>query len=257
MGRSKTGRERKVVPGHNGAVATRTPTDDLYQALGVERGATPEELNSAFRRRARELHPDVRPPLPPDLSADEAFKRVSQAYSVLRNPQQRARYDAGLDAARAAAAAPRWGADAPVESPLRRRGLTVRGARWVLAGGIALVMLGALAAVWVVALQRHDSDLLANGVPVRAVVVEMGGKRLFEFRTRSGETVRTQEATKSGVEQAAPGDVVHVRYDRSDPSQVVLDTSHTARNVTLWIVAVKFLAGGAFLLWFGARRLLA
>ena len=126
----------------------------------------------------------------------------------------------------------------------------------MLAGGAALVVLGVLAAAWV-ALQRHDSDLLASGVPASAVVVEVDGRRLFEFQTRSGQTVRAEEATKSGVEQPAPGEVVDIRYDRSDPSQVVVDTSHTARNVTLWIVAVKFLVGGAFLLWFGVRRLRA
>jgi len=241
-------------------VAIRPPVDDLYRTLGVDRRATPEDLTAAFRRRARELHPDVRLDLAPDPAADEAFKQLSQAYSVLRDPQQRARYDAGLDVRPVAASSPNGSRGTPpgtASASIRDRRLTRRGARWVVAGGAALLVLGVLAAAWVVTLQRRDADLLARGVPAKAVVVEADGRRLLEFQTRSGDTVRAEEATKSGVEQPAPRDVVHIRYDRSDPSQVVIDTSHTARTVTLWIVAVKFLAGGAFLVWFGSRRLRA
>ena len=46
-----------------------------------------------------------------------------------------------------------------------------------------------------------------------------------------------------------------VHYDRDDPTRIVVDGSHLARDVTLWIVAVKFLVGGVLLAWFGARRL--
>ncbi len=46
-----------------------------------------------------------------------------------------------------------------------------------------------------------------------------------------------------------------IHYDRTDPTQVVTDQSHTGRDVTLWIVAVKFVVGGALLIWFGRRRL--
>ena len=46
-----------------------------------------------------------------------------------------------------------------------------------------------------------------------------------------------------------------IHYSRHDPTNVSTDQSHLARNVTLWVVAVKFLAGGAVLLWFGVRRL--
>lgn len=238
-------------------MAIRPPIDDLYRTLGVDRRATPDELNAAFRRQARELHPDVRPALAPDRAADEAFKRVSHAYSVLRDPQRRARYDAGLDAEPAVAPVPRAAAAPGTAAPIRARRLTKRGARWLVASGIALVVLGVLAGAWVVALQRRDADLLASGVPASAVVVEVDGRRLLEFQTRAGETVRTQEETKSGVEQPAPGATVDIRYDRSDPTRVVVETSHTARNVTLWIVAVKFLVGGAFMVWIGGRRLRA
>ena len=46
-----------------------------------------------------------------------------------------------------------------------------------------------------------------------------------------------------------------LRYDRSDPTSIVTDDSHTGRNITLWIVAIKLVIGGAVLSWFGFRRL--
>jgi hypothetical protein len=48
---------------------------------------------------------------------------------------------------------------------------------------------------------------------------------------------------------------VRIHYDRGDPTTIVTDDSHTGRNVTLWIVAVKLVVGGAVLMGFGIRRL--
>ncbi|WP_371402686.1 DnaJ domain-containing protein [Kribbella sp. NBC_00662] len=66
------------------------PSRDFYTTLGVSRDANADEIQSAYRRLARQYHPDVNK----DPDAEERFKDVSEAYDVLSDPQQRKRYDA-------------------------------------------------------------------------------------------------------------------------------------------------------------------
>ncbi len=63
---------------------------DYYDVLGVERGASPEELKKAYRRLARQYHPDFNKEEP---DAEAKFKEISEAYEVLADPQKREQYD--------------------------------------------------------------------------------------------------------------------------------------------------------------------
>jgi DnaJ-class molecular chaperone len=65
---------------------------DLYAILGVKRTATNDEIRRAYRKLAKDLHPDQNKG---DTRAEEQFKRVSAAFAVLGNPEKRKRYDAG------------------------------------------------------------------------------------------------------------------------------------------------------------------
>ncbi|MFC4051110.1 molecular chaperone DnaJ [Actinomadura syzygii] len=67
--------------------------NDYYATLGVRRDASADEVKKAYRRLARELHPDVNP----DPETQDKFKEITQAYEVLSDPKKREMYDLGAD----------------------------------------------------------------------------------------------------------------------------------------------------------------
>ena len=62
---------------------------DYYEALGVGRNASDDELKAAFRKLARQYHPDVNK----EADSEEKFKEINEAYGVLSDKDKRARYD--------------------------------------------------------------------------------------------------------------------------------------------------------------------
>jgi len=68
-------------------------SQDLYQTLGVSRDADSDAIKKAYRRLARQLHPDVNP----DPTTHDKFKDVTRAYEVLSDPEKRRMYDLGGD----------------------------------------------------------------------------------------------------------------------------------------------------------------
>jgi len=67
-----------------------TQTKDYYEALGIKKSASTEDVRKAFRKLARKYHPDVNPG---DKAAEERFKTISEANDVLSDPKKRKIYD--------------------------------------------------------------------------------------------------------------------------------------------------------------------
>ena len=63
---------------------------DYYEVLGISRSAGPDEIKKAYRKLAIQYHPDKNPD---DKQAEDKFKEVAEAYSVVSDPQKKSRYD--------------------------------------------------------------------------------------------------------------------------------------------------------------------
>jgi DnaJ domain/Protein of unknown function (DUF3592) len=221
---------------------------DHYAELGVAPDASPAEIGSAYRALAKALHPDARPT---DPAAADRFKRVSAAYRVLADVERRRDYDER----RAHGLAPVSAAERPTATTAPAAPPSRRSAHWAITGGIACLLLGVAATVLIVSLQRHDAELRSRGTRATATVVLVGTERRLEFTTATGQTVRAPEPLRTGTGQKPVGSQVQIRYDPNHPSEVITNDDKLARDITLWIVAVKLLVVGAFFVGWGVHRL--
>lgn len=98
--------------------------EDPYALLGVEKTASEAEIRKAYRKLAKDLHPDLHPG---DTTSEERFKQVSAAYHLLSDSEQRARFDRGeIDAS---------GAERPEQQFYRRYADADRGGRYSSSAG--------------------------------------------------------------------------------------------------------------------------
>jgi uncharacterized membrane protein len=125
-------------------------------------------------------------------------------------------------------------------------------------GGMLEFVLGVGASLAVIALQHRDAQRRSGRVAIDATVLHGTSEGMISFRTRAGESVRVAEPARENPGLADT--TMAVLYDPAHPSDVIADESYAARNITLWIVAIKFLVGGpvfAILGWRALRRLRA
>lgn len=164
---------------------------DLYEVLGVARNAKPEEIRASFRVLVKKLHPDLNPD---DDEAQEAFKRVSNAYRILNNADMRKRYDRG-----------EIGADGEVnpEFEAKRQFRRYAFRFYSAAAGSLVLAIGVLVAVWYVVLTEDAFDRggrveIAIGAPPKHI------DRLDEKLPATPSTKAGEIEAKKELAAAAP-----------------------------------------------------
>lgn len=245
-----------------------------YRALGVAPGATPEAIRTAFRERAKVLHPDRAV-----SAADEAgFRRLAEAYEVLRDPRRRLEYDSRALAETPPAAAPRpRPAEVPPAPPtdelaeLRQRGARpqrVWANRPLAAAASAdlgrwrttAVVLALLLAVGGGVLWRMHVRMSASESEAAALAARLEAATVSERELRGRLAARAVGAAADRAEERA-GWVVFARdipfqpgsADIDQPLEIVIDSavielSRALRQVppdAPWVVLIEGYAGSA------------
>jgi DnaJ-class molecular chaperone len=174
-----------------------------YETLGVPRNASPEQIKRAFRKLARDRHPDRHPD---DPDAEDAFKEISAAYDVLSDPVQRARFDRGeIDATgavrrRKASSSARWHGKSPFERFFARDAEAPGGA-----GAAGIKVDGAdvtytLRATFMEAARGTTKRVSLTNAARLDVAVPAG--------TRNGQGLRLKGQGMNGIGGGKPGDAL-------------------------------------------------
>jgi DnaJ domain len=234
-------------------------TIDFYAVLGVEPTASSDDINLAFRGLAKRLHPDR---VGDSSSEAEQFKLVTAAYDVLGSERLRRSYDqvrievAPRPDGGTVTSAVENGAAKPsaVARPLAPEVVRRNGRRWI-AGGVAVSLIGILVATLIVHLQLDEHARRAGRVKTAAVLVVSPTRSDVRFTTATGQVVQVAEPARVNPGADNNGDQITVLYRPDRPTDVIIDESTAARDITLWIIVVKLLVGGPVFLGVGFRRL--
>ena len=176
-----------------------TTTKDFYQVLGVGEKASPEEIKKAYRKLAKQYHPDANPDNP---KASERFKEIGEAYSVLSDGEKRKQYD---QMRRLGAFDFRRGAGAP------RPGTEGFGTGPGMSGGFSFEDLGGLGDLFSSIFDRGRSpkETKRRGGPEKGENVEYVVEIPFETSVQGGKVSIgvpiVEECATCGGSGAAPG----------------------------------------------------
>lgn len=232
-------------------------TVDFYAVLGVAPTATTDEIGVAFRALAKQLHPDRVGASPAEV---ERFKSVTAAYDVLGDDRVRHSYDAVRVAAvaeheRGAVTTIARPTDAPATVvPLSPEVMRRRARRW-FAGGIAVTLAGLAVGALITNLKLNEHDRRAGRIKTQAVVIVTPARNDLRFTVGDGSVVRVPEPERVNPGTQHDGQIVTILYRPDRPTDVLLDENTAARDITLWLIAVKLLVGGLVFLGVGIRRL--
>ena len=222
---------------------TRT---DFYAVLGLDERATSEEIDAAYKRLAKELHPDTRPD---DPDAATRFAAVARAREILSDPWTRQAYDASRAEIQRPqpGTAPVWHNLAPPPPVRDRRPMPTR---LRIAIGVVLLV-GALAMGTWTLVAMLGSGGTDRAVAVTGLVRADGDRRRVTFRTRQGSVVT---AVVPDRVTAAPGSRITVHYRPEDPTRIIVRDSNILVLITLGIASIKLAVGGVLVLAYPRLR---